>query len=267
MGKANVGIAVEGATDAAQGAAAIVLTSPGLSVIVEAIDLSRKIFQRMKNYVIYRIACTLQLLVFFFLATMCVDPETVMGGKGFLDKSQAQDDLHKIPRYFALPVMAMVLITILNDGTIISIAYDYVEAGKVPEKWNLPVVCSIAALLGGVACGGSMLMLYMCLSTTDPDSFLVKYFNVENLTYRQIQCALYLKVSISDFLTVFAARTHGFSSRVVPEFSLVALQFSQRARPRSSPGCGPSMTWSLFPELLLASCGRTASFGSSSRTS
>jgi len=208
--KANVGIAVEGATDAAQGAAAIVLTSPGLSVIVEAIDLSRKIFQRMKNYVIYRIACTLQLLVFFFLATMCVDPETVMGDKGFLDKSQAQDDLHKIPRYFALPVMAMVLITILNDGTIISIAYDYVEAGKVPEKWNLPVVCSIAALLGGVACGGSMLMLYMCLSTTEPDSFLVKYFNVENLTYRQIQCALYLKVSISDFLTVFAARTHGF---------------------------------------------------------
>merc|ERR1712107_498464 len=126
------------------------------------------------------------------------------------DKSQAQDDLHKIPRYFALPVMAMVLITILNDGTIISIAYDYVEAGKVPEKWNLPVVCSIAALLGGVACGGSMLMLYMCLSTTEPESLLVKYFNVENLTYRQIQCALYLKVSISDFLTVFAARTHGF---------------------------------------------------------
>ena len=127
----------------------------------------------------------------------------------------AQDDLHIIRRYFAPPVMAMVIITILNDETIISIAYDYVEAGEVPEKWNWPVMCSIASLLGGVACGGSMLMLYMCLSTTDLDAFLVKYFNVEKLTHRQIQCALYLMVSMSDFLTVFAARTHGSSSRVV----------------------------------------------------
>ena len=62
--KANVGIGVDGATVAAQGAAAIVLTSPGLSAFVEAIDLSRKIFQRMKNYVIYSIVYTLQLLVF-----------------------------------------------------------------------------------------------------------------------------------------------------------------------------------------------------------
>ena len=62
--QANVGIAVDGATVAAPGAAAIVLTSPGLSVIVEAIDLSRKIFQRMKNCVIYSIAYTLQLLLF-----------------------------------------------------------------------------------------------------------------------------------------------------------------------------------------------------------
>ena len=76
----------------------------------------------MKNYVIYRITCTLQLLVFFFFATMCVDPETVMGGEGFLGKSQSQDDLHNSPRYFVLPVMAMAR----NDGTIIFIAYVHV---------------------------------------------------------------------------------------------------------------------------------------------
>ena len=128
-----------------------------------------------------------------------------MGDNGFLDKSLAQEDLHIIRRYFGFPVMAMVFIAILNDGTITSIAYDYVEAGKLPEKWNLPVVCSIASLLGGVACGGSMLMLYMCLSSTELDSVLVKYFNVEKMTYRQIQCALNLMVSMSDFLTVFAA--------------------------------------------------------------
>ena len=71
-----------------------------------------------------------------------------MGDNGFLDKSLAQEDLHIIGRYFGFPVMAMVFITILIDGTITSIAYDYVEAGKLPEKWNLPVVCSIASLLG-----------------------------------------------------------------------------------------------------------------------
>ena len=150
-----------------------------------------------------------------------------MGDHGFLDKSVAQDDLHIIRRYFALPVMAMVFITILNDGSIISTAYDYVEAGEVPEKCNLPGVCSIASLLGGVACGGSM--LYMCLSTTELDSFLVKYFNVVKLTYRQVQCALCLMVSMTDFLTVFAARTHGFFFTRRPGVSLVALQFSQRA--------------------------------------
>ena len=185
-----------------------------------------------------------------------------MGDNGFLDKSLAHEDLHIIRRYFAFPVMAMVFITNLNDGTIISIAYDYMEAVEVLEKWNLPVVCSIASLLCGVACGGSMLMLYMCLSTTEFDSFLVKHFNVEKLTYRRIQCALYLMVSISDFLTVFAARTHGFFFTRRPG---VSLQFSQRALARFSPGYGPSMTWSLFQELSLASCGRTASFCSSSR--
>ena len=128
-----------------------------------------------------------------------------MGDEG---KGQSQENSHKMPGYFAPPVMAMALTR--NDGTIFFIAYDYVEAGKVLEKWNLPVVCSSAALLGGVACGGSMLMLCMCPSTTEPDSFLEKYSSVENLTYRQIQCALYLKGSITDFLTALAARTHGF---------------------------------------------------------
>ena len=174
--QANVGIAVDGATLVAQGAAAIVLTSPGLSVIVEAIDLSRKIFQRIKT----TLSTALRTRCSFWSS---VDAETVMGDKGFSDKSLAQEDLHTIRRCFGLPEMAMVFTTILNDGTITSIAYDYVEAGKVPEKWNLPVVCSIASLLGGVACGGSMLMLYMCLSTTELDSFLVKYFNVEKLTF------------------------------------------------------------------------------------
>ena len=57
--KADCGIAVSGATDAARAAAAIVLTTPGLSVIIDAIKESRKIFQRMNSYAMYRIAETL----------------------------------------------------------------------------------------------------------------------------------------------------------------------------------------------------------------
>ena len=69
-----------------------------------------------------------------------------------------------------------------------------------------------------------MLMLCMCPSTIEPDSFLEKYSSVENLTYRQIQCALYLNRSITDFLTALAARTHGFVFTRVIRF----VQFSQR---------------------------------------
>ena len=54
--KADAGIAVSGATDAAKSAAAIVLTRKGLSVIIDAIKESRKICRRMNSYAIYRIA-------------------------------------------------------------------------------------------------------------------------------------------------------------------------------------------------------------------
>ena len=68
--KADCGIAVSGATDAARAAASIVLTTPGLSVIIDAIKESRRIFQRMNSYAIYRIAETLRVLLFMTLAIL-----------------------------------------------------------------------------------------------------------------------------------------------------------------------------------------------------
>ena len=50
--RADIGIAVADATDAARGASDIVLTEPGLSVIISAVLTSRAIFQRMKNYTV-----------------------------------------------------------------------------------------------------------------------------------------------------------------------------------------------------------------------
>ncbi|RCH81148.1 plasma membrane H+-ATPase, partial [Rhizopus azygosporus] len=69
LSKANVGIAVADATDAARSAADIVLTEPGLSVIIEAIIGSRQIFQRMRNYSIYTCSVTIRVVVGF--AILC----------------------------------------------------------------------------------------------------------------------------------------------------------------------------------------------------
>ncbi len=68
--KADVGIAVSGATDAARAAADMVLLSPGLSVIIDAVKESRKIFQRMNSYAIYRIAETIRVLLFMTLSIL-----------------------------------------------------------------------------------------------------------------------------------------------------------------------------------------------------
>ena len=83
--KADCGIAVSGATDAARAAASIVLLAPGLSVIIDAIKESRKIFQRMNSYAIYRIAETLRVL---FLMTLSILIFQVLSG----DRGDDRDD-------------------------------------------------------------------------------------------------------------------------------------------------------------------------------
>ena len=68
--QADVGIAVSGATDAARAAAALILTAPGLSVIIEGIAEARRIFERMTSYVLYRIAMTIGVMGFVLLASI-----------------------------------------------------------------------------------------------------------------------------------------------------------------------------------------------------
>lgn len=213
--KSDVGIAVEGSTDAARAAADIVLTKPGLSVIINAITLSRKIFQRMKNYVTYRIACTIQLLLFFFISVLLFHPDNCQFAH-FIpfhgDCSAYRDStMHEeaVAPYFKLPVIALVLITILNDGTIISIAYDNVVPSKKPEKWDLPHIYWVSTTLGLVAVASSLILLFWGLDSWSETGVLVSY-GVGYLPYDQVMMMMYLKISLSDFFTVFSARTHGF---------------------------------------------------------
>lgn len=228
--KADVGIAVEGSTDAARAAADIVLTKPGLSVIINAIYLSRKIFQRMKNYVTYRIACTIQLLLFFFISVLLFHPDSCQFSHFIPLKGdcpyQNNTSTEEVAPYFKLPVIALVLITILNDGTIISIAYDNVVPSRKPEHWDLPHIYWVSCTLGLVAVASSLVLLFWGLDSWSPTGVLASY-GVGYLPYDQVMMMMYLKISLSDFFTVFAARTQGFFfSRVPGKLLFVAACFA-----------------------------------------
>jgi H+-transporting ATPase len=169
--KADAGIAVAGATDAARAAADIVILTPGLSVIIDAVRESRKIFQRMLNYTIYRIAETFALLVFLTLVILLFN-------------------------FYPVTAIMIVLLAILNDGAILSIAYDNVHYSEKPELWNMPFVMSVAIVIGLFAVFRSFGIFYVSE-------------NFFGLSQDMIQTIVYLNLSVGGHLTVFVARTRG----------------------------------------------------------
>ncbi|KAF5219432.1 P-type H+-ATPase [Trypanosoma cruzi] len=197
--RADVGIAVQGATDAARAAADMVLTGPGLSVVVEALLVSRQVFQCMLSFLTYRISATLQLVCFFFIACFSLTPRNY----GSVDADF---------QFFHLPVLMFMLITLLNDGCLMTIGYDRVVPSKLPQRWNLPVVFTIAIILAAVACGSSLMLLWIALEgwsdETYPNSWF-KALGLAQLKQGKVVTLLYLKISISDFLTLFSSRTGG----------------------------------------------------------
>jgi H+-transporting ATPase len=169
--KADCGFAVSGASDAARAAASIVLVAPGLSVIIDAIKESRKIFQRMNSYAMYRIAETLRVLVFMTLAIA-------------------------IFNFYPLTAIMIVMLALLNDGAILSIAYDNVVYRNQPEAWNMRAVLGIATVLGLVG----------------PIAAFVLFFVADRLLQidrPQIQTMMYLLLSVAGHLTIFQTRTRG----------------------------------------------------------
>jgi len=169
--KADCGIAVSSATDAARAAAAIVLMTPGLSVIIDAIKESRKIFQRMNSYAIYRIAETLRVLLFMTLSIL-------------------------IFNFYPLTAVMIVMLALLNDGAILSIAYDNVHYNDQPEAWNMRVVMGIATVLGTIGVVAAFGLFYLGE-------------RVFHLDREHIQTLMYLKLSVAGHLTIFLTRTRG----------------------------------------------------------
>ena len=178
--KADAGIAVSGATDAARAAASIVLLSPGLSVIITAIQESRKIFQRMTSYATYRIAETIRVLLFMTLSILVFN-------------------------FYPVTAVMIVLLALLNDGAILSIAYDRVKYSDQPEAWNMRNVLGIATVLGLAGVVSSFGLFYLGE-------------RVFHLNRELIQTLMYLKLSVAGHLTIFVTRTRGpfWSTRPAP---------------------------------------------------
>jgi H+-transporting ATPase len=194
--RADIGIAVAGATDAARAAADIILTEEGLGTIIHGIIMAREIFSRMSNFITYRISATLQLLLFFFIAVFAFPPV----------EYQQPPGAEPFPDFFHMPVLMLMLITLLNDGTLITIAYDYAKASQTPNKWNLRVLFTASTVLGVVSCLSSLILLHFLLDSWNANGFFQK-LGLNGVQYGQIITAIYLKVSVSDFLTLFSART------------------------------------------------------------
>ena len=182
--RADAGVAVAGATDAARAAADIVLLAPGLSVIVEAVRLSRETFRRMTNYAIYRITETIRVVVFVTIAILAL---------GFFPVTAAQ----------------IVVLALLNDAAILSIAFDRVKASDLPERWDMPEVLTIASVLGLVGVVESL-------------SLLLVGQHAFGLNQDTLRTLMYLKLSVAGHLTVFVARTRGPFWSVRPANILLA---------------------------------------------
>jgi H+-transporting ATPase len=145
--------------------------TPGLSVIIDAIKESRRIFQRMNSYAIYRIAETLRVLLFMTLAILVFN-------------------------FYPLTAVMIVMLALLNDGAILSIAYDNVHYKDQPEAWNMRVVLGIATVLGVIGVIAAFGLFYLGE-------------RVFHLDRAHIQTLMYLKLSVAGHLTIFLTRTRG----------------------------------------------------------
>jgi H+-transporting ATPase len=167
--EADSGIAVAGATDAAKSAADIVLTKPGLSVIIDALQQSRQIFRRMESYAVYRIAETVRVLIFL---TLCI----------------------VLLNFYPVTALMIVVLAILNDLPIMMIAYDNAPVAIKPVRWQMNRVLLTASILGILGVISSFLLLWIAR----------EYYHLDSGV---IQTLVFLKLAVAGHMTIYIART------------------------------------------------------------
>ncbi|XP_006473964.2 ATPase 8, plasma membrane-type [Citrus sinensis] len=191
--RADIGIAVADATDAARSASDIVLTEPGLSVIVSAVLTSRAIFQRMKNYTIYAVSITIRIVLGFLLVAL----------------------LWK----FDFPPFMILIIAILNDGTIMTISKDRVKPSPMPDSWKLKEIFGTGVVLGTYMALVTAFFFWLIHDTR----FFTNTFNLKEIHEKpdMLSAALYLQVSIISQALIFVTRSRSWSFVERPGVMLV----------------------------------------------
>ncbi|CAZ88893.1 putative enzyme [Thiomonas arsenitoxydans] len=167
--QADVGIAVSGATDAARAAAALILTAPGLSTIVKAVEEARRIFERMNSYAIYRITETIRIMVFVVAAMLAYN-------------------------FYPITAVMIILLAFFNDVPIMTIAYDRTAVDAQPVRWDMRRVITVSTVLGLIGVGETLLLLWFA-------------HEVMKLDMGSIQTFIFLKLAVSGHLTLFVARS------------------------------------------------------------
>jgi H+-transporting ATPase len=187
---ADVGIAVADATDAARSASDMVLLTEGLSVIIKAILGSRCIFQRMRNYATYACATTIRIVTTFSLMA-CIWK-------------------------FTYPPFLVLIIAVLNDGTIMTVSTDRVQPSLLPDSWRLKDIFVMAFVLGFYLTLSSLIFFYLIVDT----DFFERTFGATPLKYNvtnpvdnesfMLCGVIYLQVSITGQLIIFTTRARTF---------------------------------------------------------
>jgi len=194
--QANAGVAVSGATDAARSAADLVLTAPGLSVLVQAVEEARKIFERMNSYSIYRITETIRIMIFVVLSMT-------------------------IFNFYPISTVMIILLALLNDLPIMTIAFDNTWLDPKPIRWNMRRVLTLSTTLG-------------LIGVVQTFGVLVIGKMVLHLGQAEIQSLIYIKLAVAGHLTLFITRSkHSFFSRPFPApillFAVLATQATAAA--------------------------------------
>ncbi|GAB2213155.1 hypothetical protein Drorol1_Dr00021176 [Drosera rotundifolia] len=196
--KADIGIAVADATDAARSASDIVLTEPGLSVIISAVLTSRAIFQRMKNYTIYAVSITIRIVLGFMLLALIWK--------------------------FDFPPFMVLLIAVLNDLTIMTISKDRVKPSPMPDSWKLAEIFTTGVVFGSYLALMTVIFFWLAYKTT----FFPRVFKVSTLEktahddFKKLASAVYLQVSTISQALIFVTRSRSWSFLERPGLLLVA---------------------------------------------
>jgi len=169
--KADCGIAVANATDAARAAADIILTATGLGVINEAVKQARITFERMKSYATFRIAETIRIILFMALSIVVFN-------------------------FYPITALMIILLALLNDLPILSIAYDHTRVCQQPVRWNMPELLTVSSMLGITGVIASFLLFFLLKEA--------------GLSEPMIQTMLFLKLIVAGHSTLYITRTEGW---------------------------------------------------------